>query len=73
MAEVAARTRRMRRVSKPEFVVMRSLVIVTNALPLLWRGQQPDWDSSYRLSWDKFDWVDLNICLCESNCFFFQK
>lgn len=38
MAGAAVRTWRVRRVSKPEFAAMRSLVIVTIAVPLLWTG-----------------------------------
>ena len=54
VSKAALRSRMMRIVSRPELAARRrSLVILISADSVLWRGQKPDWNCSYRLLGDR--------------------
>ena len=58
VSKAALRLRRMRMEIKPESAAMRRLlVILMTAVSVLWRGQKPDWNYSYRLSWVRWEWT----------------
>ncbi len=56
VSKAALKSSRRRMDSKPESAARRrSLVILRSAVSVLWRGQKPDWNCSYKLLQER--WV----------------
>lgn len=56
VSRAIVRARRMRMVSKPDSAAMRSLMILTSVVSVLWRGQKQVWNISHTLLLVKWQW-----------------